>query len=188
MPQEQVQLNWARGAMQGTCVRTSCRTLGGLQRIFRDQDAWRFLNPETVVYRVELWLPVAEGTEGGLFWGVTTIEPGLVGDEYFMTQGHLHAVRNRAEFYCAAEGEGLLLLMDADRKTRAEAMEPGSLHYIPGDTAHRVVNIGTMPLRFWACWPSDAGHEYDAILREGFSARVLRRDGVPALVQELIQH
>jgi glucose-6-phosphate isomerase, archaeal len=156
-----------------------------LQQVFQDAAALRAMDPDTAVYRVELWEPVAPDTEGGLFWGATIIEPGRVGDEYFMTQGHFHALRNRAEFYCTASGEGMLLLMDEQRNTRAEAMSPGSLHYIPANTAHRAVNTGDTALCFWACWPSDAGHDYSSILDQGFSARVLLRNGAPALVPEV---
>jgi hypothetical protein len=55
-------------------------------------------------------LPVAEGTPGGLYWGTTFIQPGLVGDEYFMTKGHSHSLPDRAEYYITASGEGALIL------------------------------------------------------------------------------
>jgi glucose-6-phosphate isomerase len=56
-------------------------------------------------------------------------------------------------------------------------MKPGSLHYIPGRVAHRVVNTGSVPLRFVACWPSDAGHDYEIAGGKGLGARVLQRNG-----------
>jgi len=77
-----------------------------------------------------------------------------------MTHGHFHANPTRAEYYTTAQGEGRLLLMDRERKTWMEVMSPGSLHYIDGRYAHRVVNTGNVPLIFWACWPSDAGYDY----------------------------
>jgi hypothetical protein len=36
-----------------------------------------------------------------------------------MTKGHFHAIENRAEYYWGIEGEGILLLMDKKRNTRA---------------------------------------------------------------------
>lgn len=99
-----------------------------------------------------------------------------------MTRGHFHEKREAAEYYWGISGNGLLLLMDEDRSHRVEAVSPGSLHYIPGWTAHRVVNTGDEPLRFGACWPADAGHDYDTIARDGFSARIFCRDGVPVVV------
>jgi glucose-6-phosphate isomerase, archaeal len=35
-----------------------------------------------------------------------------------------------------------------------------------------------------ACWPSDAGHEYDVIARDGFRARLRNIGGSPVLVEE----
>lgn len=170
------------GRIEGAKARNSVTRLRQLESFFQDRAALAAMDPETVVYRVQWWEPVPAGTEGGLLWGSSTVEPGRVGDEYFMTKGHFHTIRNRAEYYATVQGNGLLVLMDEQRRTRAEVMSPGSLHYIPGATAHRVVNTGETALCFWACWHSDAGHDYDVILNEGFSARVMARGGVPALV------
>jgi glucose-6-phosphate isomerase len=152
--------------------------LAGGFRIASKQD------PNTLVYRVQSYMPVAEGVEGGLFWGTTFLEPGLVGDEYFMTKGHFHAKPDRGEYYVTVSGSGELILMSQDRVTRMESMRPGSVHYISGFTAHRVANTGEVPLVFLACWPSDAGHDYDTVARGGFSARLRRIDGKPELVEE----
>jgi glucose-6-phosphate isomerase len=118
---------------------------------------------------------------GGLFWGTTWIEPGLVGDEYHCTKGHFHATGDRAEIYFCFQGQGRLVYMDRDRRCWMEPMSPGSVHYIPAQVAHRTVNVGEEVLSFGACWPSDAGHDYAAIARDGFSARVRRINGTPIL-------
>ena len=55
------------------------------------------------------------------------------------------------------------------------------LHYIPGGVAHRVANTGNSVLSFAACWPSDAGHNYEEIANKGFSARLVEVDGTPKL-------
>jgi glucose-6-phosphate isomerase len=175
-------VDWLAGSMQGVQVRELVKKLGELPGIFRDQRVWEAADPETVVYKVQWWTPVPESTEGGLFWGTTTIEPGLVGDEYFMTRGHFHAIRNRGEYYCTVKSGGVLILMTEDGSTQTEKMSPGSLHYIPGHTAHRVVNTSDSPLTFWASWPSDAGHDYNGAA--SFGIRVLLRDGVPTFVPE----
>jgi len=83
-------------------------------------------------------VPVVEGMEGGLFWGTTLVEPGQVDSEYFMTHGHLHAKRDRTEYYATIEGEGALILMAESRKTWTEPITPGSLHFIPPRIAHRL--------------------------------------------------
>jgi glucose-6-phosphate isomerase, archaeal len=177
-------LSWFDGALNGASVRNSVTNAGQLAGFFLDKASLAVIDPATVVYRVQWWEPVSPGVEGGLFWGSTIIEPGCVGDEYFMTKGHFHAIRNRGEYYSTVRGEGMLLLMDEQRRTRVEIMSPGSLHYIPGGFAHRVVNTGNSALCFWACWPSDAGHDYETVAAEGFSVRVLSQNGKPVLVPE----
>ena len=175
-------VNWADGALQAPGLQRSEKKLGQLTGIFRDHQAWQKLDPETIVYRVWWWEPVASGTAGGLFWGLTEIQPGRVGNEYFMTRGHWHVIRNRAEFYCTVAGSGKLVLMDRTGHTWAEDMAPGSLHYIAGEVAHRIVNTGDMPIRVTACWPSDAGHDYEVAEGRGFGARILEERGAPILV------
>ena len=174
-------VNWADGMLQVPGLRSSEKKLGQLKGIFRDQEAWQKLDPETLVYRVWWWEPVPLGTEGGLLWGTTEIEPGRVGQEYYMTHGHRHSIRNRAEFYGTVSGSGRLLLRDENGKTWDEEMSPGSLHYIAGHVTHRTINTGDVPLRFVACWPSDAGHDYDIAGENGFGAYVVEEHGKPVL-------
>jgi glucose-6-phosphate isomerase len=177
-----ISIHWQTGKLAGSAVRCSSKTLGEIRELFHDQDAARSMAADRVLYTVQAYTPVADGTEGGLFWGSTTLEPGKVGDEYFMTRGHFHRLRNRAEYYATCHGEGALLMMDEHGITRIETMRPGSLHYIPGNTAHRVCNTGGVRLVFAACWPSDAGHDYETIARDGFSGRLVERNGRPVLV------
>ncbi len=119
------------------------RTLSDLKGIFRDEAARSARPQSTVAYSVQSFFPVADGTPGGLFWGSTFIEPGMIGDEYYMTKGHYHAVIDRTEIYMGVAGEGALILMDQDGKTWYERMHPGSVHCIPGKLAHRVANVGS---------------------------------------------
>jgi glucose-6-phosphate isomerase, archaeal len=177
-----VSLEWLTAGMSGVPVQESAKKLADLKGIFLDAAAYEGMDSEREVYRVRWWSPVAAGGEGGLFWGVTILQPGKVGDEYFMTHGHFHANRTRAEYYTAVRGKGLLVRMDARRATWGEAMSSGTLHYICGEHAHRVVNVGDEPLVFWACWGSDAGYDYGTIRESGFGARVMELDGQPAIV------
>jgi glucose-6-phosphate isomerase len=175
-------VDWNCGAISGEGVQDSVKMLGQLPGLFHDEAAWRAMNPETEVYRVRFWRPVPDGTSGGLFWGATVVQPGRVGDEYFMTHGHFHAILDRAEYYATVRGTGALLLMREDGETFAQAMMPGTVHYIPGRIAHRVANTGTEPLIFLASWPSDAGYDYARIRSTGFGKRMVVRDGAPCLV------
>jgi len=38
------------------------------------------------------------------------MEPGRIGNEFFMTRGHIHAKGNRPETYYGESGKGLMLL------------------------------------------------------------------------------
>ena len=172
----------AKWLLAGEGITQSEKRLRHLVGVFGDENHFARMDPETLVYSVQAHMPIAEGTEGGLFLGTTTIQPGRVGNEYFMTRGHLHLKVDRGEYYWGVQGEGMLLLMNGQRETWAEKMFPGSLHYVKGDIAHRVANVGQVPLIFGASWPSDAGHNYDEIARSGFSGRLLNLDGKPTLV------
>jgi glucose-6-phosphate isomerase len=175
-------IDWQAGTLAGNAVEQSSKTLGELPGLFRDESARQRLDPETLVYRVQLWQPVHAGTEGGLFWGTTIVEPGKVGAEYFMTHGHFHHIRNRGEYYATVQGEGALILMPEGGQARQEIMSLGTLHYIPGNTAHRVANTGKTQLVFLASWPSDAGYDYDLIRHSGFGASLIEVNGKPVLV------
>ena len=166
----------------GKPVQKLTRTIGDLKGLFADQNAFEQQDANQIAYEVESYFPVPEGTEGGLFFGVTRMQPGTIGNEYMMTKGHSHVLENRAEFYWCIEGKGMMLFMDKDRNVWAEKMFPGSLHYIKGLTAHRVANTGESVLSFGACWPSDAGHNYEVIAKNGFSKRLMKVNGEPQLV------
>ena len=169
------------GSLWGEPLRKTT-TMESLRSIFSDQAAAAAIGDTELMYRVEAYQAVPDGTDGGLFFGTSFVSPGLVGDEYFMTRGHFHTKPQAAEYYWCISGEGCLILMDQDRRCWAERMRPGSVHYIPGFVAHRLANVGNAELVVGACWPSDAGHDYDTINNHGFSALLLQVDGKPRLV------
>lgn len=179
-----VSMDFSTGELTGEPVRVMYRTIGEMRGLYRDEEARSHIEPGRVVYRVQTLFPVREGTEGGLFWGTTFLRPGKVGDEYFMTKGHFHGHRDRGEYYVTVAGTGALILMTEDRKTYFEPMSPGSVHYVPARMAHRVANTGEVVLSFFSCWPSDAGHDYEATAGNGFGARLRQIDGAPVLVPE----
>lgn len=168
--------------LTGAPVTSQSKTVHELADWFADPALALAFAPEAIVYSVQSWLPVPPGTAGGLYFGTSTVMPGQVGAEYFMTKGHFHAQGDRSEFYWGVQGQGFLLLMDRARHSRAEKVFPGSLHYIPAETAHRLVNSGKEPLKVAACWPADAGYDYEEISRKGFSARMMEINGLPQLI------
>ena len=171
-------------SISGDGIVTGGRTIGELAGLFADESARAAMDPATPVYRTFATITPTNAAEGELLYSTTIIEPGKVGDEYFMTRGHFHARRNRGEFVMTLSGQGMLVLMDDDRRPRAELMAPGTLHLIGGAHAHRTVNTGSEPLRFFVVWPADTGHDYETIARDGFSVRVREADGTPRVVAE----
>lgn len=122
--------------------------------------------------------------EGDLHYGAGRIEPGRVGDEYFMTKGHLHAWREAAEVYIGLSGEGMMLLEDeATGWSRMAPLRPHAVVYVPGGTAHRTLNTGSAPLTYLGIYPARAGHDYGAMARNNFRCVVIERDGRPAMVE-----
>lgn len=127
---------------------------------------------DPVVYTVAA-APVPE-EKGEVPFSITTIEPGDVAGEFFMTKGHAH-VEWEGELYVGLSGRGLLLLYD-EREPRWVEISPGRAGYIPPGWAHRTVNVGEEPFRFLAVYPGDAGHDYGFVDRAGMGARVYRSE------------
>ena len=181
-----IRIDLRTGSMgQDRRIERASRTVGQMVDVFLDEPARIQMDAKQLVYSVEYWRPEDESTEGGLCWGSSTVFAGVVGEEYFMTHGHFHARRDRAEFYSTISGTGMLVLMDEQRHGSVQDMSTGSTHYIPGGIAHRVVNTGDVPLTFLACWPSDAGYDYATIADHGFSVRVLRKGGSPEVLTQI---
>jgi glucose-6-phosphate isomerase, archaeal len=177
-----VAIDLRTGILSGTEVVLQKRTIGDLKGVFKDEAALLSMNQQQPAYEVQLFLPVDEGTPGGLFYGNTTIYPGKVGNEYMMTKGHFHANPDRNEYYLGIRGIGYLLLMNNKREAWVEELRPGSLHYIGANLAHRVINTGQEPLTFLASWPADSGHNYETIQKEGFSLRVFEENNQPLIL------
>jgi glucose-6-phosphate isomerase len=173
-------LDFASGALRPHTSRVE-RRLSDLSGAFADAGAAQALldagNP--LVYEV-LQYDVPEET-GQLICCTTVLQPGTVGDEYFMTKGHYHALRGTGEVYLGLAGQGYLLLMTEDGGSSAMPMGPGTVAYVPPCWAHRTANTGDEPFVFFAVYPGQAGHDYGTIEKTGFTQRVLRSVGGPVL-------
>jgi glucose-6-phosphate isomerase len=154
------------------------RRLSDLRGIFADGEAYEraLAEDNPVVYRVAVIEP-AQG-DGALHYGIGSIMPGRVGDEYYMTKGHLHAWRPASEFYIGLRGKGLMLLEDEESgETRLLPLEPNDAVYVPGYTAHRTINTGNEPLTYLGIYPANAGHDYSTIAERNFRTVVAEIDG-----------
>lgn len=157
------------------------KRLSEFRGIYRDEkalDALLRTHGDVVTYKV-----VEHRTEGSdIFFGTTTMMPGRVGDEYFMTRGHYHARRDRGEIYYTQSGEGMLVLQSRDGQTRQVDMKPGVCAFIPPDWAHRSVNTGKTPLVFVWCCNQDAGHDYAEIATKGMRTLVVAEGDAVACI------
>lgn len=132
-----------------------------------------------VVYRVA-GVPVPE-IAGEVPFSITTIEPGVIGNEYFFTKGHWHTAFE-GEIYQGLQGHGILLSYNGTDVRHVE-LSDGAIGYIPPGWAHRTINVGSTPFKFLAVYPGAAGHDYQRVLQEGLGARVLQKGDKYAVVR-----
>lgn len=135
---------------------------------------------DTLVYQV-FAIPVPQ-TCSEIQCSTTVMQPGAVGDEYFMTKGHFHEVRERSEIYIGIRGEGRLVMATEDGRSAVEPIRAGTVSYVPGGWAHRSVNVGDEPLIFFAAYIGDAGHDYGTIADRGLPIMVVNGASGPSVV------
>lgn len=165
-----------RGIIEGESVKHTKKYLKDIFKIYKADYILEGIDDNTVMYEVYSY---SEGKVelGNLNWGLTVMSPVRINGECNMTKGHYHDDRNCAEYYFGITGEGLLLYMNTEGETWAEKILPGSLHYINGNLAHRLVNIGDNQLKVGACWPSSAGHNYEDVEKKEFANRIFKEKG-----------
>jgi glucose-6-phosphate isomerase len=121
---------------------------------------------------------------GDLHYGLGTVYPGCVGDEYFLTKGHLHSWRAAAEVYIGLAGDGAMLLEEeGSDETVMVPLTANTIVYVPGHTAHRTVNTGEAPLVYLGVYPARAGHDYAPVAQRNFRSVLLKQDGRPCLLR-----
>ena len=150
------------------------KRLGDLEGLYSDAaafDSLAKLRRDEVVYEVTDHRPSSE--PGDLITGTTRMAPGKVGNEFFMTRGHIHAVVDRPELYFGIKGRGLMVMESADGQTRIVEIAPHTMCYVPPYWIHRSVNIGDDDMVMLFCYPADSGQDYDIIQRSnGLRLRV----------------
>ena len=167
------QVAWASGLFSDGPLLRKLTYVQELVGVFADERTRLTMAGDRVVYEVEML--DTSSAPGELYTGVTHLHPGKVGDEFFMTRGHFHARREQGEVYFGLRGSGLLLLQNERGQTRLEQVFAGSVHVIPGYSAHRLINTGADTLSALAVWPAAAGHDY-AALDGGFRLRVVEEN------------
>ncbi len=117
-----------------------------------------------------------------LQFGSTTIYPGKVGDEYYMTKGHFHTILDTAEVYYCLSGKGAMMMETPEGDVSCVDLTPGDALYVPGRWAHRSINTGTEPLVMFFVYRSDAGHDYGTIEEKGYRKLLIEKDGSPVMI------
>ncbi|MCB1347773.1 MAG: glucose-6-phosphate isomerase [Maritimibacter sp.] len=154
------------------------KRLKDLEGIYRDDAAFRAAaaaRGEQVVYSVRDMRP--SQAPGDITFGTTWMEPGRIGDEYYMTRGHIHAKANRPEVYYGESGTGVMLMESPEGETRILEVAPRVAVYVPPMWVHRSVNVGAAPLVMSFYYPSDSGQDYDIIGNSGGMATLIVADG-----------
>jgi glucose-6-phosphate isomerase len=162
--------------------RTNIRKLSDMKGMFLDTESeLRVLKKEDpIIYSFsEKVLPEVNGH---LQLATTSINPGKIGEEYFMTKGHYHRRPDTSEVYLGLEGEGCLLIQTEKGDFESIIIQPGVVAYIPPYWGHRMVNTGSKPFVFFAIYPGDAGHNYGDIKKTGFVKILIERNGRSLLI------
>ncbi len=161
--------------------RTNIRKLSDMKGMFLDTESERRIleKEDPIIYSFsEKILPEQNGH---LQLATTSIRPGKIGDEYFMTKGHYHRRPDTSEVYLGLEGEGCLLIQTEEGDFESIDIRPGVVAYIPPYWGHRMVNTGSAPFVFFAVYPGDAGHNYGDIEKTGFVRILIEKNKKPLL-------
>lgn len=162
------------------------KRLRDLEGLYSDKDAFEKLvnqKGNEVVYEVTNHIP--SNNSGDIITGVTRMSPGLVGEEYFMTRGHIHANADRPELYYGLKGTGLMLMESPDGETKVIEIQPNTACYVPPFWIHRSVNVGNEDFVMLFCYPSDSGQDYGIIERSnGMRMRIVKGETSLWVTQE----
>ena len=167
----------AEGRLDGASNRY-VKLFSDLAGLYEDADAFAELvaaRGSSVAYEVTDFKPSAN--PGDMIIGVTRMEPGRVGREFFMTRGHIHARPNRPEMYYGERGRGVMLLESPAGDIRTVEITPRSMCYVPPYWIHRSVNVGDEPLVMTFAYPADSGQDYDIIAKAGGIKSRIATDG-----------
>lgn len=154
------------GLSEGATGRYDKR-LSDLRGLYGDAAAFesQLAVADRLVYEVREFRP--SEAAGDLIFGSTRMVPGRIGQEYFLTRGHLHKRATRPEIYIGRRGHGVMLMESPQGESRTIEILPQTACYVPPFWIHRSVNVGGDDLLMEFCYPADAGQDYAVIERSG---------------------
>jgi glucose-6-phosphate isomerase len=165
-----VDFNLAEGVMLDPTSHL-VRRASDMKGYYADKEALERLIKDGNPVHYEVFEKPIPGEYWHIMYCISKLQPGLVGNEYFMTKGHYHSRINTGEIYLALRGTGLMLMMTPDGGCRHETLVPGRMVYVPPYWGHRSINTGREPLISFCVYPGDAGHNYGGIEKDGFPKR-----------------
>jgi glucose-6-phosphate isomerase len=158
------------------------RLLSAMRGYYADVEAYESLIAAGDIPLYEVYEMLLPEEPGQLLHGTSILHPGNVGDEYFMTKGHFHAVLETAEVYHVLQGRGIMVMETPEGEWAVEKLRPGRVLYVPPRWAHRSVNTGTEDLITLYVYPGHSGHDYGSIASHGFRKLVVERNGAAVVV------
>ena len=165
------------GAMLDASGRYEKR-LSDLHGLYGDTEAFTKAlrnDADQVMYDVTEFRP--SSAAGDLIFGVTRMNPGRIGNEFFLTRGHIHENADRPEIYYGQKGHGVMLLESPAGETRTVEIGPQTICYVPPYWIHRSINVGAEDLVMMFTYPADSGQDYGIIERAGGMRHRVVADG-----------
>jgi glucose-6-phosphate isomerase, archaeal len=151
------------------------KRIGDLAGIYASEASFQQLaeqRGDEIAYRVSELRFTDRSSD--LITGISVLNPGKVGSEFFMTRGHLHRRADRPETYYCLSGHGILLMETLEGKVEAAEMWPGSIIYVPPFWIHRSANIGSEIFATLFSYPADAGQDFEIVRKaNGFKLLVV---------------
>lgn len=158
------------------------RRLSDMPGLYADANAFEQMLATDNPLLYEVFHSTRPDVAGELPSGITVMHPGRVGDEYFMTKGHFHAVLETGEIYYGLKGQGMIVMETPKGEWAVEEIGPGRVVYIPPRWAHRSVNTGDEDFAFFFAYPGNAGHDYGSIEAQGFRKLVVAGSNGPEII------
>ena len=125
-----------------------------------------------------------EHRDKGMYWSMTYLQPGMIDKEYNFTRGYFY-VGECNEFYFCFQGEGHLIFWDGEKDFFVEKMYQGSVHWMPGKYARRIVNTGSEKLVVGVSWGYFERQDHERIAKEGFPLRIFAGEtGIEIVVKD----
>ena len=137
------------------------RKLSDMKDMFLNANG---VQDDTLIYSYDNIIP--SDTCEDLLHGITTLYPGNINGEYFMTKGHKH-INNRAEVYYGLEGT-CKVLCESENDTYVTTLTKGEVVYVKPGYAHRVINTSEEICKFFCVCTGDAGHDYNVTFKTRF--------------------